>query len=177
MKRIFLIGYMGAGKTTVGKILAERMGLNFIDLDYYIERRFHKSVRQIFQEKGEAEFRRIEQSLLREVSLFENVLISTGGGSPCFEDNMAFMKEQGITVYLKVSVEELANRLEIAKSSRPMLQGKSGEELKRFIAGSLEVRAPFYEQASIVFDAEIMLTETDIHTIVDNLVLVLKKDS
>lgn len=177
MKRIFLIGYMGAGKTTVGKLLAAQLGLSFVDLDHYIEGRYHKSVRQIFQEKGEDEFRRIEQILLREVSLFEDILISTGGGSPCFGDNMAFMKEQGTTVYLKVSVEELTNRLEICKGTRPVLKGKTGEELKRFIAESLEIREPYYQQASIIFDAEVMLTEADIQNVVNNLELILKKEN
>ncbi len=145
MKRIFLIGYMGAGKTTVGKDLAKRMGLSFIDLDCYIEARYHRTVGQIFAEKGEAAFRDIERRMLHEVAMFEDVLIST--------------------VYLKVSVEELAKRLEICKSTRPVLKGRSGDELVAFIAESLEKRTPHYMKASIVFDAEVMLTETDVHEI------------
>ena len=158
MKRIFLIGYMGAGKTTVGKDLAKRMGLSFIDLDCYIEARYHKTVGQIFAEKGEAAFRDIERRMLHEVAMFEDVLISTGGGAPC-------LNETGSTVYLKVSVEELAKRLEICKSTRPVLKGRSGDELVAFIAESLEKRTPHYMKASIVFDAEVMLTETDVHEI------------
>lgn len=165
MKRIFLIGYMGAGKTTVGKDLAKLMGLSFIDLDCYIEGRYHKTVGQIFAEKGEEAFRDIERRMLHEVAMFENVLISTGGGAPCFFDNMEFMNEMGTTVYLKVSVEELAKRLEVCKSTRPVLKGRSGDELVAFIAESLKKRTPHYMQASIVFDAEVMLTETDVHKI------------
>ena len=165
MKRIFLIGYMGAGKTTVGKDLAKRMGLSFIDLDCYIEGRYHKTVGQIFAEKGEDAFRDIERRMLHEVAMFENVLISTGGGAPCFFDNMEFMNEMGTTVYLKVSVEELAKRLEVCKSTRPVLKGRSGDELVAFIAENLKKRTPHYMQASIVFDAEVMLTETDVHKI------------
>ena len=157
MKRIFLIGYMGAGKTTVGKDLAKRMGLSFIDLDCYIEARYHRTVGQIFAEKGEEAFRDIERRMLHEVAMFEDVLIST--------DNMEFMNETGATVYLKVSVEELAKRLEICKSTRPVLKGRSGDELVAFIAESLEKRTPHYMKASIVFDAEVMLTETDVHEI------------
>ena len=165
MKRIFLIGYMGAGKTTVGKDLAKLMGLSFIDLDCYIEGRYHKTVGQIFDEKGEEAFRDIERRMLHEVAMFEDVLISTGGGAPCFFDNMEFMNEMGTTVYLKVSVEELAKRLEVCKSTRPVLKGRSGDELVAFIAENLKKRTPHYMQASIVFDAEVMLTETDVHKI------------
>ncbi len=165
MKRIFLIGYMGAGKTTVGKDLAGKMGLSFVDLDHYIENRYHKTVGQLFQEKGEDGFREIERKMLHEVATFENILISTGGGAPCFFDNMEFMNRVGRTVYLKVSVNELGNRLDACKHTRPVLQGKSGEELRAFIGESLLRREPHYTRASIVFDAEKMLTETDVANI------------
>lgn len=174
MKRIFLIGYMGAGKTTVGKDLAARMGLSFIDLDCYIERRYCRTVRQLFAEKGEEAFREIERKMLHEVSMFEDVLISTGGGTPCFYENMAFMKETGTVVYLKVSVEELAKRLELCKHTRPVLQGRSGDDLKCFIAANLRQREPFYTQASIVFEAEVMLTESDVHEIASALEKIIK---
>ena len=163
MKRIFLIGYMGAGKTTVGKVLSRQLGLSFIDLDHYIEGR--KTVGQLFAEKGEDAFRDIERRMLREVAAFEDVLVSTGGGAPCFFDNMEFMNGAGQTVYLKVSVEELAKRLELCKSTRPILKGRSGDELKAFIAESLEKREPFYSKASIVFDAEEMMTDQDVYKI------------
>lgn len=165
MKRIFLIGYMGAGKTTVGKDLSKRLGLSFIDLDCYIEGRYLRTVSQLFAEKGEDAFREIERKMLREVAMFEDVLISTGGGAPCFFDNMKFMNESGTTIYLQVSVEELAKRLEICKHTRPILQGHSGDSLVAFIAENLEKRNPYYTQASIVFDAEKMLTETDVNEI------------
>ena len=165
MKRVFLVGYMGAGKTTVGKELAKLAGLSFIDLDYYIEGRYHKAVSQIFAERGEEAFREIERNMLHEVAEFEDVLISTGGGAPCFFDNMEFMNASGTTVYLKVSVEELAKRL--------VLKGRSGEELKAFIAESLEKRNPFYTKASITFDAEKMLTESDVHDISNALMKIL----
>ena len=161
MKRIFLIGYMGAGKTTVGKVLSRQLGLSFIDLDH----RYHKTVGQLFAEKGEDAFRDIERRMLREVAAFEDVLVSTGGGAPCFFDNMEFMNGAGQTVYLKVSVEELAKRLELCKSTRPILKGRSGDELKAFIAESLEKREPFYSKASIVFDAEEMMTDQDVYKI------------
>ena len=161
MKRVFLVGYMGAGKTTVGKELAKLAGLSFIDLDYYIEGRYHKAVSQIFAERGEEAFREIERNMLHEVAEFEDVLISTGGGAPCFFDNMEFMNASGTTVYLKVSVEELAKRLELCKHTRPVLKE------------SLEKRNPFYTKASITFDAEKMLTESDVHDISNALMKIL----
>ena len=165
MTRIFLIGYMGAGKTTLGKAFSRELGLTFIDLDWYIEERFHKTVGELFTERGETGFRELERNMLHEVAEFENVVISTGGGAPCFFDNMEFMNGAGQTVYLKVSVEELAKRLELCKSTRPILEGRSGDELRAFIAESLEKREPFYSKASIVFDAEEMMTDQDVYKI------------
>ena len=141
MKRIFLTGYMGAGKTTVGRSLAAELHLSFIDLDLYIEGRFHKEIRQIFAEKGEEGFR----------------------------DIAAFMNAQGTTVYLKVSVDELAARLETCKQTRPVLQNRSGEELKQFIAANLQAREPFYLQARIIFDAEQMDGPEDVQRIIEQL--------
>lgn len=169
MKRIFLIGYMGAGKTTVGKMLARRMGLSFIDLDCYIESRYLRTVGQLFDEKGEKAFREIERNLLREVAEFEDVLISTGGGTPCFYDNMEFINRSGESVYLKVSVEELLNRLEMCKHSRPLLRNKTREELRLFIAENLQKREPFYMKASVVFEAEQMNTAKDVQMITEAL--------
>lgn len=175
MKRIFLIGYMGSGKTSIGKHLASRMGLSFVDLDVYIEQRYHKTVRELFAERGEESFRRIEQKMLHEVAGFEDTLISTGGGSPCFFDNIAFMKKTGETVYLKVSVDTLAKRLDAGKRTRPVLQNKSGEALRLFIDENLQKREPYYTQASIIFDTEKMTTESDLQAITDALEHILKK--
>ena len=111
MERIFLIGFMGSGKTTLGKALAQKLGVDFIDLDLYIETRYHKTVREIFAESGEERFRQIEKSLLHEVADFENVIIAAGGGTPCFFDNIDYMNGHGTCVYLKASVEELCKRL------------------------------------------------------------------
>jgi shikimate kinase len=165
MKRIYLIGYMGAGKTTVGKELARQMNLSFIDLDHYIEARFHKTVRQLFEEKGEAVFRDIECKLLHEVGMIENVVISTGGGAPCFFDNMSYMNQTGTTVYLKTSSGELAKRLELVKHTRPVLKGLFGEKLKQFITDNLGKRDFWYKQASVIFDTEKMLTDNDVNEI------------
>src|SRR5690554_5346297 len=107
MERYFLVGYMGSGKTTLGKKLATSLSLSFVDLDLYIESKYFKTIAQLFEEKGEDEFRVIEKNSLREVCEFENVVISTGGGTPCFFDNMQLMNEKGNTIYLKQSVDDL----------------------------------------------------------------------
>ena len=154
MKQIFLVGYMGAGKTTLGKLLADKLNLEFIDLDHYIENSYHKTVGSIFAVKGEGEFRLIESNMLHEVGEFENVLIATGGGTPCFHDNMEYMNKQGITVYLKTTPEVLHRRLRIAKGKRPLLRGKSDQELMNFICMNLERRSPMYEKSVLVFNAD-----------------------
>ena len=144
MERIFLIGFMGSGKTTLGKALAQKLGVDFIDLDLYIETRYHKTVREIFAESGEERFRQIEKSLLHEVADFENVIIAAGGGTPCFFDNIDYMNGHGTCVYLKASVEELCKRLAGGRESRPLLRGKSDEELLLFIDQSIARRETYY---------------------------------
>ena len=153
MNRIFLIGYMGSGKTTVGKLLATRLGWGFVDMDAHIESKEFKSVSLIFAEKGEQEFRLKEQKCLHEVAEFENVVISTGGGVPCFFDNMEFMNAHGMTIYLKLSAAELAERLECSHANkRPLLADRKGEELRLFIADGLAQREPFYTRARFAVD-------------------------
>lgn len=154
MVRIILIGYMGAGKTTLGKALAKALGFQFVDLDWYIENRYRKSVKEIFSEKGEDGFRKIEQSMLHETAEFENIIISAGGGTPCFFDNISYMNRQAKTVYLKTSNDVLFHRLKIAKSKRPLLAQKTDDELKAFIEKNLEEREPFYSKADYIFSAD-----------------------
>ena len=146
MTRIILIGFMGSGKTTLGRALAAETGLTFIDLDNYIELRHCKSINQIFAERGEEGFRKIEQNLLHEVCEFEDVIISSGGGTPCFFDNIEYMNRQGTTIYLEVPHERLLERLIIAKSRRPLLKDKSNDEIS--------TRSPFYSQAANTFTAD-----------------------
>ena len=156
MVRIIIIGYMGAGKTTVGKALSKDLGIPFYDLDWYIESRMHKTVAQLFAERGEEGFRQIERNMLHEVAEFEDVIISCGGGTPCFFDNMEYMNQQGDTVYLKASPEVLYSHLLMGKTVRPLLVGKSKEELLMFIKEQLERREPFYTQARHVLDVSLM---------------------
>lgn len=173
MKRIFLIGYMGAGKTTAGRELAKELGLEFIDLDHFIQARYQKSVGQIFADVGESEFRYIEKNILKEVGAFENIVISTGGGTPCFFDNMDYMNQIGTTVYLKSSPEALSSRLNLCKEKRPLIKDKNEEELFLFVMESLEKREPFYSKAKIIFETEILVTREDVNDYVQQLIKVL----
>ena len=154
MTRIILIGFMGSGKTTLGRALAKALGLTFIDLDNYIELRYCKSINQIFAERGEDGFRNIERTLLHEVCEFEDVIISSGGGTPCFFDNIDYMNAQGTTIYLQVPNDRLLTRLKIAKNRRPLLKDKNDEEIEQFIAEQIQRREPFYTKANHAFTAD-----------------------
>ena len=169
MIRIFLTGYMGAGKTTLGKAFARKLNLPFVDLDWYMEERFHKTVGELFVERGEAGFRELEKNMLHEVGAFEDVVISTGGGAPCFFDNMDFMNRNGTTVFLNVHPDVLFRRLRVAKQQRPILQGKQDDELKEFIIRALEKRTPFYSQAQYVFNADELEDRSQIEKSVEKL--------
>ena len=156
MRRIILIGYMGSGKTTVGKALSKETGMMFYDLDWYIESRMRKTVSQIFAERGEEGFRKIEYNMLHEVAEFEDVIISCGGGTPCFFDNMDYLNQQGDVVYLKSSPETLYKHLLMAKVERPLLKGKSAEELIAYITEHLAEREPFYQKAHHILDVNVL---------------------
>lgn len=167
MTRIILVGYMGSGKTTVGRQLAMSLGVSFYDLDWYIEMRFHRTVAQIFAERGEEGFREIERNMLHEVAEFEDVVLSCGGGTPCFFDNMAYLNEMGETVYLKASPDVLAAHLKMGKVERPLIKGKSEEELLDYIRQSLQTREPFYEKAKHILDVNLLDNYEKIATSVD----------
>ncbi len=162
MVRVILIGYMGAGKTTVGKALAADLGLTFYDLDWYITMRYHRSVPEIFAERGEEGFRDLERRMLHEVAEFENVVVSCGGGTPCFYDNMEYMNSLADTVYLKADPEVLAQHLKMGKGKRPLIEGKTPEELETYIQESLQAREPYYSQAKYTIDISVLDTFTKI---------------
>ncbi|WP_298650975.1 shikimate kinase [uncultured Proteiniphilum sp.] len=163
MERIFIVGYMGSGKTTIGKRLARSFSLSFVDLDAYIENKYRKTVPVLFAEKGEEGFRKIESQVLREVAEFENIVISTGGGTPCFFDNMEVMNRAGVTIYLEAHPEELADRLLASKTVRPLIAGKPKEELIPFITEHLARRECYYNKAQIVYHIDRMITKEEIH--------------
>lgn len=156
MKCIILIGYMCAGKTTIGKALAKRLGRTFYDLDWYVEERFHKKIPQIFAEEGEARFRNLECRMLHEVAEFEDIVLACGGGTPCFYDNMDYMNAVAETVYLKASTETLCRHVAMSRGERPLLKGKTDEELRSFIDNQLAQRAPYYEKAQHIIDINVL---------------------
>lgn len=144
------------GKTTVGRSLAKELGCQFYDLDWYIEERFRKKVPQIFAEQGEEKFRDLERRMLHEVAEFENVVVSCGGGTPCFFDNMEYMNQTGTTVYMKASVDTVLEHLRLSKGERPLLTGKSVEELRTYVTEQLAARSPFYEQAQHIVNVDVL---------------------
>lgn len=147
--RIYLIGYMGSGKTTLGKRLAARLGYAFIDLDHAFEEQQGISIAQYFAKHGEDNFRLRESDLLKQITYPPQSIISTGGGLPCFFDNMAWMNANGQTVYIKLNAKVLAGRLENGKEERPLLREKHGDALIAFIDEKLTEREPYYSQAHL----------------------------
>lgn len=154
---------MGSGKTTLGKPLAAALGLPFYDLDWYIESRMHATIAELFARDGEAGFRDTERRMLHEVAEFENVVIACGGGTPCFYDNMDYLNRQGHTIYLRATPETLAVHLRMGRSVRPLIQGKSPEELDTFIRRQLALREPYYMKAKTIFDVATLDTRSRIH--------------
>lgn len=162
MKRIILIGYMGAGKTTIGRTLARELGLEFYDLDWYVENRFRLRIPEIFAQRGEEGFREIERKMLHEVAEFEDIVLSCGGGTPCFFDNIDFMNARGETIYLQASPEVLQTHLRMGKSKRPLIDGKSPDELEAYIRESLAQREPFYTQAKHIVPIDVLTTKESV---------------
>lgn len=145
---------MGSGKSTLGKKVANKLDIPFIDSDVEIENHFGKSIAEIFTEFGESHFRTIETEYIEALNLREDFVLATGGGMPCFDRNMQLLNEVGTTFYLERSPKELAHRLFHAKSERPLIAGLSEEELLPFIEDKLKQREEFYRQAAITLARE-----------------------
>ena len=162
---MFLIGYMGCGKTTLGEPLARELGWRFVDLDLYIEEKVGMTAKEIFMACGEAHFRKLEREALEEVAASaDNTIVACGGGTPLQEGNMELMNSMGTTVWLRTSVERITSRLVLPdqRSKRPLLSGMSDDEIKASVAQGLEVRTPFYEQAQLQFDSTRLESEEQI---------------
>ena len=160
MRPVFLIGYMGCGKTTLGEVLARQMELRFIDLDEFIEARQGMTIPQIFDQMGEQRFRELETEALREVAALTDIIVGCGGGTPCHGGNMTLMNQVGITVWLTTSPERITARLLLPeqKSKRPKVLHLPDEEVLPLVKAELLARAPIYGQAQLEFDS------TDIET-------------
>ncbi|MEE0922083.1 MAG: shikimate kinase [Paludibacteraceae bacterium] len=155
---IYLIGYMAAGKTTVGRLLAERLGWRFVDLDEAFAEIHSQTPAEYIREHGIEAFRYKEKYVVEDLAElpFEKVIYATGGGYPCWEDNMECLKELGTSIYLKWKPEHLAQRLMLTDlSTRPVLQGRSEEELLAFITPQLQAREPYYMKADYVIEAPV----------------------
>lgn len=150
--KIFLIGFMGCGKTTSGKKLALSLNCPFYDLDHQIAAATGLSISAYFATHGEDAFRALERNTLQQYPYPTDCVISTGGGTPCFFDNMEWMNANGSTVFIDMPAAALAKRLEPGKHKRPLIKDLSGEELVNFISDKLEGRMPFYKQAQVVIN-------------------------
>ena len=176
MVRLFLIGYSGAGKTTLGRAFARNIGIDFIDLDWFIEQRFHTDISSLFRQRGEDGFRRLESNMLHEVGEFENVVISCGGGTPCYLDNMDYMLAAGVTVFLQASEEALFRRLKVARDSRPLLAGKDDDELLHSIRQACAERQKFYARALYTIPSDRLENRDEIAGTVSHLKSMLQAD-
>jgi shikimate kinase len=148
---IFLIGFMGCGKTTLGRKLASQLGYEFMDLDHILEAQTGITIAEYFSKFGEEAFRKLESEVLKQTPYPANAVVSTGGGLPCFFDNMDWMNAHGKTIYIKLSPKTLADRLENEKDKRPVLHDH-GDNLVAFIESKLNERDKFYNHASIIAD-------------------------
>ena len=175
MRPIFLIGYMGSGKTTLGRALGRRLGLQFIDLDLYIESRYMRTISQLFAERGEDKFRSIEREMLHEVAEMEDVVVACGGGTPCYYDNIDYMNRCGTTVFLSASEDRLFARLSINRNKRPLIKDLDDKSLRIFIRENLALRMPHYSNASHSFCGDrledVMQISTSVEKFIEEIVI------
>ena len=154
MSRIYIVGYMGAGKTTAAKRIANRLGWEVADTDAMFEEKYRISIHDFFQKYDENLFRKLESEVLKSTENLDNTVISTGGGLACFFDNMDWMNQHGLTVFMRISPEAAADRILNSKRKRPLTENKTKEELAEYIRQHYASRLPFYEQAQITVKSE-----------------------
>ena len=152
--KIYLIGYMFSGKSTLGKVLARELGYDFIDLDILFEQKYKTSIPIFFKKYGEQAFRIIEQQVLRSTETLDNCVIATGGGTPCFFDNIEWINAHGISVFFNPPVCKILYYASISKKTRPILANKTDEERALYVEQQLQQRLPFYTQAHITFHTD-----------------------
>ena len=151
--KIYLIGMMGSGKTKLGKKLAKAIAYNFIDVDAFIEEKEGKSIAALFQDIGEEKFRELEHHTIKALQELDNIVISTGGGLPCYHNNMALINNNGMSIYLKAEPALLKSRLINKKETRPLISRIPDEDLQKHLEDLLKKRKGFYEKASIHISA------------------------
>ncbi|HKR04316.1 MAG TPA: shikimate kinase [Bacteroidia bacterium] len=156
---IYIIGFMGSGKSTIGKQLAKKINHQFIDFDELVEEQSGKKISEIFKDEGQQAFRNIETEILKNISGLKDTVVSTGGGTPCFYDNMKLMNETGITVYIRMPAGSLFHRLAQSKTKRPLIEGLTDLKLMDFIMDTLAEREHFYMQAQHVVKGESLKAE------------------
>jgi shikimate kinase len=152
--KIYLVGFMGSGKTTFGKRIAERAGFEFVDTDRFIETQQGMTINEIFAKHGQTAFREMEHNTLIDLQKRNYMVVSTGGGMPCCDENINMMLSGGRVVYLKTSPQTLCRRLIRSRTERPLVKGKTEAELYRYITDKLAEREPFYSRAHIVVQTE-----------------------
>lgn len=152
--RIFMIGFMGCGKSTLGRLLADAIGYQFVDTDQLIEEKCGCSVTQIFAEKGENAFRQMERETLENLVKQQQIVVATGGGMACSQQNIETMNAAGTTIYLQASVENLADWLKVERKKRPLIAQLSDEQLCKYVAETLTEREKFYRQATITIQVD-----------------------
>ena len=164
----YLVGYMGCGKSSIGREAARRAGYGFIDTDREVEKMEGMSVAEIFSAKGEETFRALEDEVLRRVAAQGgNVIVATGGGTPCYSDNMALMNSTGKTIYLRLSPVNIVRRLRPGQAHRPKLSGMSKEQMLRYMECNLPARETTYARAAMTIWCDTLSDDSIVRHVVD----------
>lgn len=152
--KLFLIGMMGSGKSYWAQHLADESNIDWMDLDAEIEKETSQTIKEIFETEGEAFFRNKERDALHNLSSFQNIIVATGGGTPCFHNNMQWMNEHGTTIWIDEPIDILVQRLTPEKAHRPLIKNLNDDELATFLSNKLKERTPFYSQAKFRLSSE-----------------------